>query len=161
MNRKYHIIILSKIKRKRAQLNISEVVFSASIILLLSVSIGRAGVYLSDNQSNSLDDYEDLSFEILRETDELGFLRPFIYDGIDSGLSSFLNIRIDKGDFYFLFDSDNIGRCTTNSDGLLCSQLSSIKQPQFQSSIFLGGYFSNTTSDSTNHIAILVLVVFK
>ena len=123
MQRK-NIAIFSQRKKRRGQLNIIEVVLAASILLLLSVSIAQVGIKIAEtNNQNSDNVLKDLSVQVLRESDALGFLRPFIYLNNQTSLQLYLSESIPAGIFYWLYESG--GNCIKNSQ-LDCSDLNSV-----------------------------------
>ena len=141
--------LLAKLgKKKRGQLNIMEVVLAATILLVLSVSIAQVGVKISEsNRQNQDSQIANLPIKVLRNSDQLGYLRPFIYSNISTNLFLYLNDALPIGTFYWLYGSN--GNCLKNSQ-LDCSDLSSISTETFSSNLYLSGYLANNNSIIAN-----------
>ncbi len=145
------VISAKLLKKKRGQLNIIEVVLAATILLVLSVSIAQVGVKIAESNTQSQDSLlANLPDEVLRNSDNLGYLRPFIYSNIQTNLLLYLNDAIPIGTFYWLYESS--GNCLKNSQ-LDCSDLFSISTETHSSNLYLSGYLTNNTP----LIAILVI----
>ena len=142
----------SKIRKKRrGQLNIMEVVLAATILLVLSVSIAQVGVKIADsNRQSQSSIIATLPDEVLRTSDDFGYLRPFIYSNLQTNIQFYLNEAIPLGTFYWLYSPD--GNCLKNSQ-LDCSDLSSVSTETYSSNLYLSGYLTNNTP----LIAILVI----
>ena len=143
-NRLTKEISAKPLKKRRGQLNIMEVVLAATILLVLSVSIAQVGVKIAESNSQSQDSrIADLPDEVLRNSDKLGYLRPFIYSNIQTNLLLYLNDALPIGTLYWLYEPGN--NCLKNSQ-LDCSDLSSISTETFSSNLYLSGYLTNNTS---------------
>ncbi|MHA2338804.1 MAG: hypothetical protein ACXACX_15960 [Candidatus Hodarchaeales archaeon] len=138
-------------KKRRGQLNIIEVVLAASIILVLSVSIAQVGIKIAEsNKQEQTSILTSIPGEILRESDHLGFLRPFIYLDNSVNLQVYLDEAISPGTYYWVYELG--GNCLKNSQ-LDCTELDSVLLDTYSSTLYLSGYLTNNTAT----IAIITL----
>lgn len=149
------------IRKHRAQLHITEVIFSATVILLLAVSIGQTQLYLVNTSESDSEQYQDTADGILRNSDELGYLRPYIYLDQEQNLQLYLDIEISSGIFYWLYSRDSPTVYLSNHPTLAPLNFDSYFQEYYQASLFLSGYAdsngSQSTSYVTSHEVVLVL----
>jgi hypothetical protein len=138
-------------KKGRGQLNIIEVVLAASIILVLSVSIAQVGIKIAESNNQAQTSIlTSLPANVLRDSDNLGFLRPFIYLNNDVNLIVYLDESLPIGTFYWLYELN--GNCLKNSQ-LDCSDLNLVTIETYSSTLYLSGYLTNNSAT----IAILTL----
>jgi hypothetical protein len=138
-------------KKGRGQLNIIEVVLAASIILVLSVSIAQVGLKIAEsNKQEQTSILTTIPGEILRESDHLGFLRPFLYLDNSINLQIYLDEAVSPGTYYWIYELD--GNCLKNSQ-IDCSNLDSALLDTYSSTLYLSGYLTNNTAK----IAIITL----
>ncbi|MHA2277093.1 MAG: hypothetical protein ACXAC2_15065 [Candidatus Kariarchaeaceae archaeon] len=131
-------------KKGRGQLNIIEVVLAASIILVLSVSIAQVGLKIAEsNKQEQTSILTTIPGEILRESDHLGFLRPFIYLDNSLNLKNYLDEAVSPGTHYWVYEVG--GNCLKNSQ-IDCSDLDSALLDTYSSTLYLSGYLTNNTA---------------
>ena len=133
------------------ELNIIEVVLASTILLVLAVSVAQAAVRISESgRTEGSPTGSELAGRILRNADQLGYLRPFIYNNVRTTLGVHLNASIMVGMTYWLYEIG--GNCLTNSQ-LSCANLSTFPGDIFSSTLYLSGFLT----DGTAHIARLAL----
>lgn len=137
--------------RKRGQLNIIEVVLAASIILVLSVSIAQVGIKIAESNNRTESSIlNSLPASVLRDSDYLGFLRPFIYLNNEINLKFYLDDTLPAGTLYWLYETN--GNCLKNSE-FDCNMLNLVPTETYSSTLFLSGYLTNNTA-TTAHLAL-------
>jgi hypothetical protein len=158
------------LKYRRGQLNIAEVVVSASIILVLTVSIAQLGSEITvSNENESLSSIRDKADQILRLGLELGVLRNLTYtDPSDTDYSRMQDQMITLIDSqlpptveYSLYRTNRTISGDNNAPFRVLLGLNPVPSSGtlISSSIFVSGVVNTAIVDNSYYVVTLLIAV--
>lgn len=169
------IASIRKKLRKSGQINIAETVVSATIILVLAVSVAQLGSTISSSESsNNYNNYKQKAQNALDLGLSLGYLRQLVYASssdlkntslpiftVKSSMQNLIAENLPLSAQYSLFQRtvNNQADPFNNRTILGISPIPSGNFNIFSVSVLVSGYFNTTQSLSLSYTATLIVAL--